>query len=96
MNKQMYKSNFIDVFGDYPNVRMIDFLLEHPEKKHTLAEIVEATNADNPNAYALMSKLVFKKYVIEENLGYRINPENPIIKQLLELSWDNHKELSPE
>ena len=94
MNKQMDKSKLVDLCGDHPTVRVIDFLLGNPEKGYTLNQIMEETQSDNPSVYNFINKLVCKGYVLQNGTEYRVNLENSRIKQLLEIDWGNNHDPS--
>lgn len=97
----MDKSKLIDFLGDYPNVRIMDFLLKHPKNNHTLQQIIEGANVDQPDAYSFMEKLARDNCYVIRNLSefhyeYRLNLDNPLVEQFLEIDWGNNNSGSCE
>ncbi|MBI2080013.1 hypothetical protein HYT84_04560 [Candidatus Micrarchaeota archaeon] len=50
------KSGFIKLFGDYPAVRVIDFLITFREYDYPLTEIAENSNEHNPYIFSTLGQ----------------------------------------
>ena len=86
----MEKSIFIKVFGDYPLIRVLDFLLTFREFDYPLTEIAENSGVGWSTLHRLWPKLVENGIVIKtRQIGratlYKLNQENPIARELIRL-----------
>jgi len=82
------KSTFVEFFGDYPIIRVIDFLLTYRDFDYNKKEI--ARNADvSWNTLQLFwkqledKKVVLRTRKVGKSQMYKLNTENPIVQQLL-------------
>lgn len=100
----MTENKFVDLIGNYIQTRIFDLFLKNPETEYSLKEIIKDAKGDYTSAYAFVSKLIDKKYikkcirdeksveeegVVEEDVKYRANLENSVMKQLIEINWGN-------
>lgn len=97
----MTKSKLIDFLGNYPNVRMMNFLLENPKDNHTLQQIIDGADVDQPDAYSFMEKLAKNDCYVtrddsESHSRYKLNLDNPLIEQFLKIDWGNNNSGSCE
>lgn len=84
------KSIFIDTFGDYPALRIIDFLIESRMFDYPITEI-----AKNSDVHFLTFKKIWPEFIKKgfvkktRRVGnsdlYRINEENLVIKKFIEV-----------
>lgn len=80
----------VEYFGDSPEIRILDFFLDHPLNDYMQSELAERTGM-NPRTV----KKVLVKYEKEEILKinrrigkavlYKLNQANPVIEQIKEL-----------
>lgn len=83
-------SIFIKTFGDYPALRIIDFLIESDMFDYPITEIANNSNVHFQTFKKIWPKFVKKKFVTKtRKLGnselYKINKNNPVIQKLIEL-----------
>jgi hypothetical protein len=84
------KSLFVEFFGDYPLIRVLDFLIEQEGFDYSEKEICKYANVSWNTLKTFWEKLVKTKIVVPtRKIGkvqmYKLNTENPIVKQLMEL-----------
>jgi len=84
------KSLFVEFFGDYPLIRVLDFLIEQEGFDYSEKEICKYANVSWNTLKTFWGKLVETKIVVPtRKIGkaqmYKLNTENPIVKQLIEL-----------
>lgn len=84
----MEKSVFIKVFGDYPLIRVLDFLLTFREFDYPLTEIAENSGVGWSTIHGFWPKLVESGIVVKtRQIGratlYKLNLENPIAQELI-------------
>jgi len=82
------RSVFIEVFGDYPLIRVIDFLLTFREFDYPLTEIAENSGIAWSTLHEIFPKLVELEIVREtRQVGraklFKLNEKNPIVEQLI-------------
>ena len=87
----MGKSSFVNVFGDTPMIRIIDFMLcEGRYFDYSLSEIARHSGVGWSTLHRLWPKLVENGIVVKtRQIGratlYKLNQENPIAKELIKL-----------
>ena len=84
------KSLFVEFFGDYPFIRVLDFLLENEIFDYSKKEICENTEVSWNTLETFWEKMEEKGIIVKtRKIGksylYRINLENPVIQKLMEL-----------
>lgn len=84
------KSVFIEYFGDYPLIRVLDFLIEGREMDYSMTEIAKNSGVGWTAFSDIWPGLVEKKIVmqtrkIENAKLYRLNIENPWVKELIKM-----------
>ena len=85
------ESIFIRTFGDYPLIRIMDFLIYSRDFDYPITEIASNSNVNFQTLKKLWSKLQQDKIIVAtRTLGgavlYRINSSNPVVKKLIELN----------
>lgn len=86
----MEQSAFVRLFGDYPAVRVIDFLITFREFDYPLTEIAENSGVAWSTIHTFFQKFV-KLGIVKQTrqIGraklYKLNAENPIAKELIAL-----------
>jgi|SRR3989344_3821513 len=87
----MEKSVFIQTFGDYPLIRIIDFLIYSRDFDYPITEISKNSDVNFQTLKKLWPNLEKKGIVISTRLLggnklYKININNPTVKKLIELN----------
>ena len=78
-------------FGDYPLVRIIDFLIYSRDFDYPITEIARNADVNFQTLKKLWSRLEKERIVIVTRvLGgatlYRINVQNPVVQKIIELN----------
>lgn len=86
----MEKSIFVKTFGDYPLIRLLDFLIESRDFDYPITEIAKNAEVNFQTLKKLWPRLENEKIVIvTRTLGgavlYRINTVHPVVQKLIEL-----------
>ncbi len=98
-------STFIRTFGDYPLIRILDFLIYSRDFDYPITEIAKNAEVNFQTLKKLWPQLEETKFVVVTRvLGgatlYRINITNPTVKKLIELNnflcWQNTEEVMKE
>jgi hypothetical protein len=99
------KSIFIRTFGDYPLIRIMDFLIYSRDFDYPITEIASNSNVNFQTLKKLWSKLEQDRIVVStRKLGgailYKINTNNPVVKKLIELNnflcWEYAEKVEQE
>jgi len=83
-------SLFVDFFGNYPIIRTIDFLIENDIFDYSKKDIANNSNVSWNTLENFWKTLEEKEIVtytrkVGKARMYKLNSENPIVKQLMEL-----------
>ena len=86
----MEKSIFLDVVGDSPTMRILQYLIEGRHFDYTLTDLADNSGVSWGTLHAIFPKLIKYEIVIKtRDVGraklYKLNIENQIAKHLLEL-----------
>jgi len=84
-------SVFIRTFGDYPLIRIMDFLIYSRDFDYPITEIASNSNVNFQTLKKLWPKLEQDHIVIltrtmAGTVLYKINIDNPVVKKLIELN----------
>lgn len=88
---------FIQTFGDYPLIRVLDFLLYSRDFDYPITEIARNSGVHFQTFQKIWPRLVKEKMVLAtRTLGgvilYKLNVHHPVAKKLIELNnflcWD--------
>jgi predicted transcriptional regulator len=84
-------SVFIRTFGDYPLIRIMDFLIYSRDFDYPITEIASNSNVNFQTLKKLWPKLEQDRIVVStRTMGgtilYKININNPVVKKLIELN----------
>lgn len=87
------KSVFLSLVGDSPKARVLDFLLMFPKFDYSLTEIARNSNIGYATLQLFWGDFVKSEVVIPtRTIGkaklFKLNEENPIIKEMLGWSWN--------
>ncbi|UZE93719.1 MAG: hypothetical protein IB618_03045 [Candidatus Pacearchaeota archaeon] len=102
MKKKKNKSIFLEVFGDTPKLRVLDFLIENHFFDYPMTEIARESNVSYNSI-----KVFFKEWIREgiliktRKVGkseyFKLNIKNIFISNLIKLDWIlTKKTLAPE
>lgn len=85
------QSIFIQTFGDYPLIRVLDFLIYSRDFDYHITEIAKNAEVNFQTLKKLWSQLEQNGTIIStRTLGgatlYKINTANPVVKKLIELN----------
>ena len=84
---------FIEVFGNNPVMKVLDFLITFHSFDYPLTEIAKNSEVSYSTLQTFWEKLERNKIVIKtRRVGksdlYKLNTNNPAIKQLIKLDWN--------
>lgn len=87
------KSVFLSIVGDSPKARILDFLLMFPKFDYSLTEIAKNSNVGYATLQLLWSDFLEREIVIQtRTIGkaklFKLNEENPIVREMLNWSWN--------
>ncbi len=97
----MEKSVFIQTFGDYPLIRILDFLIYSRDFDYPITEIAKNADVNFQTLKKLWPRLEKEKMVVAtRKLGggqlYKIHVQNVVVKKLIEfnefLCWEGAEE----
>ena len=89
MKQDLFQLNF----GRNPIIKVLDFLITFQLFDYSLTEIAKKSGVSYSTLQTFWDKLVRNKIVIKtRRIGksdlYKLNTENPAVKQLIKLDWD--------
>jgi len=84
---------FIEVFGNNPIMKVLDFLITFQSFDYSLTEIAKNSGVSYSTLQTFWDKLKKNKIVIKtRRVGksdlFKLNTYNPAIKQLIKLDWN--------
>ncbi len=86
-------SIFVEVFGNNPIIKVLDFLITFADFDYPLTEIARNAGVSYSTLQTFWEKLERNKIVIKtrrvgkSNL-YKLNTLNPAVQQLIKLDWN--------
>jgi len=88
---------FTKVFGDSPQVRLLDFLADNLEFDYTISQLSGFAGLSRPTLYGLVERLTEEGVLVHtRTVGrsrfYRINREDPGVLSLLRLDMAQARE----
>lgn len=92
MKTKENKSIFLEYFGDTPQLRVLDFLIDNHFFDFPLTEIARGSNVSYNSLVSFFPSLIEKGIVIKtRKIGksdyYKLNFENSFIINLIKLDW---------
>lgn len=92
MKKKENKSLFLQQFGDTPQLRVIDFLIDNHFFDYPLTEIAKGSNVSynslkNFFPYFLKSGMLSPTRRIGKSDYYKLNITNTFVQGLMKLDW---------
>lgn len=87
------ESVFLEVFGENPVMRVIDFLITYQLFDYPLTEIAKNSGVSYSTLQNFWDKLernciVIKTRRVGKSDLYKLNTKNPAVKQLVKLDWN--------
>ncbi|PIN95374.1 hypothetical protein COU56_01835 [Candidatus Pacearchaeota archaeon CG10_big_fil_rev_8_21_14_0_10_31_9] len=84
---------FIEVFGNNPVMKVLDFLITFQAFDYPLTEIAKNSGVSYSTLQTFFDNLIKNKIVIKtRRVGksdlYKLNTNNPAVKQLIKLDWN--------
>lgn len=84
------KSLFVEFFGDYPIIRVLDFLIENDVFDYSKKDICRNSDVSWNTLETFLGKLeqpniVFYTRKVGKASMYKLNTKNPVVKKLIEL-----------
>ncbi|MBI2079235.1 hypothetical protein HYT84_00600 [Candidatus Micrarchaeota archaeon] len=95
----MEKSLFVELLGDTPLIRLVDFLIENSIFDYSKTDLAENTGISRASLYKIWPivekyNLMKKSRTIGNTTLYILNRENPLVKQLITLDLKISKEFA--
>lgn len=96
------KSLFLNYFGDTPQLRVMDFLIENHFFDYPVTEIAREANVSYNSIkvffpYFIESGIVCKTRKVGKSDYFKLNLENQFVKNLIKLDWSlTKKNILPE
>lgn len=92
------ESIFLSIIGDSPKARILDFLLMFPKFDYPLTDIARNSNVGYSTLQLLWPDFVKREIVIQtRTIGkaklFKLNEESPIVREMLNWSWNLTKEV---
>ena len=92
MKQKENKSFFLMQFGDTPQLRVLDFLIGFHFFDYPLTQIAKESNVSYNSLKSffdnfIASGVVIKTRKIGKSDYYKLNIENPFVKNLIKLDW---------
>jgi predicted transcriptional regulator len=87
-----------DLFGDYPQVRVLDFLVESRSFDYSITDIARMSNVARPTLYEMIEELL-EMGIIEETRRsgnarmFALNKKNDVVKSLSKFDLELSKKL---
>ena len=89
----MQQSTFIEIFGNNPVIKVLNFLISFQMFDYPLTEIARNSEVSYSTLQTFWEKLERNSIVIKtRRIGksdlYKLNTKNPAVKQLIQLDWN--------
>lgn len=96
MKKKKNSSLFLIQFGDTPQLRVLDFLVDNHFFDFPMTQIAKGSNVSYNSLKKFFSRLIksgiiYKTRKIGKSDYYKLNLGNPFIKNLIKLDWISTK-----
>ena len=84
------KSLFIELFGDSPTIKVLDYLLTEKGLDFSISDIARNSSIGRATLYRIWddlikNQIIIPKRVIGKSKLYKLNSQNPKIKKLVEI-----------
>lgn len=89
----MEQSTFIEIFGNNPVMKVLDFLISFQMFDYPLTEIARNSEVSYSTLQTFWNRLERNNIVIKtRRIGksdlYKLDTKNPAVKQLIQLDWN--------
>ena len=87
------ESIFIEIFGNNPVIKVLDFLISFQAFDYPMTEIARNSRVSYSTLQTFFNNLVRNNIVIKtRRIGksdlYKLNTKNPAVQQLIKLDWN--------
>src|SRR2546422_1700741 len=87
-----------ELFGDSPQVRLLDFLADHVDFDYTITQMSEFAGVSRPALYGLVERLAKEGLIaltrtVGDSRFYRLNLEDPRVLSMLRMDFSSTNEL---
>ena len=87
------ESIFVEIFGNNPVIKVLDFLIAFQAFDYPLTEIAKNSGVSYSTLQTFFSNLIRNNIVIKtRRVGksdlYKLNTRNPAVQQLIKLDWN--------
>ena len=91
------KTAFLQIFGDSPILRVLDFLIVNEDFDYSMTDIATQSGIGYSTLKLIWNKLEESKIVKQTRVVgkakmYRLNSENPVIKKFRDFYWETTKQ----
>lgn len=92
MKQKPNKSLFLEQFGDTPQLRVIDFMIENHFFDFPVTEIARESNVSYNSLKSFIENFIQTGFLVKtRKVGksdyYKLNIENPFVINLIKLDW---------
>ncbi len=93
LNKTMGKSAYLELFGESPTNKVMDFLIVFDQFDYSMVDISENAEVGYSTLKELIPELEKKKIIVKTRVSgksnmYKINKNNPAVKRFIDFYWD--------
>ena len=87
------KSIFVEYFGDSPQIKILDFLIEGTDFDYSMTEVARGAQVGWSAFTKVWHQLLEKNIIVStRTIGnaklFRLNKENSAVKKLIKLDWE--------
>ena len=91
------KTAFLQIFGDSPMLRVMDFLIVNEDFDYSMTDIASQSGVGYSTLKLFWknleeSKIVKQTRAVGKAKMYRLNSENPVIKKFRDFYWETTKQ----
>ena len=93
MQEEMGDSVFLELFGDSPTNRILDFLVVFDAFDYSMADIAEKAGVSYSTLKTLMPELLQKGLIVQTRISgkspmYKIDKDNQLVKKFIVFYWN--------
>lgn len=93
LNKNVGKSKFLEIFGESPTNKVMDFLVVFDQFDYSMADIAENAEVGYSTLKDLLPALEKKKMIVKTRVSgksnmYKLNKNSPEMKRFILFYWD--------
>ena len=91
------KTAFLQIFGDSPMLRVLDFLIVNEDFDYSMTDIAAQSGVGYSTLKLFWkkleeSKIVKQTRVVGKAKMYRLNSDNPVVKKFRDFYWETTKQ----